>query len=157
MTEPKLTLGAGRKFVTEQPPAPVQPSPKAITELPKKPEANMAPVTIQSFTLAGTTHSGYDFTSLEVDQPLRLVSDPLGAIVKPEVGHPDPYAISVQDLNNKHIGYLKSEVAKVIFKALASEKFTYEADVSLLKGGHDGLNWGVDVLVKFYTLFRKDT
>lgn len=155
--KPKLILGAGRKIEV---PAPV-PEPEAKV-IPRKKEfvagaQNLAPVTIQTFTLAGVTHSGYPFKDLCVDQEVQLVLDPYGQVVKSGTGHPDPYAVSIQDDQGKHIGYLKSAVAAVVYKAITSNKFTYKANIELIKGGYDGLNWGVDVLVKFYTLYKKDS
>lgn len=107
-------------------------------------------------TLRGVTHSGYDFKDLEWNQPVYLIPDPYGQTVKPEIGHDDPTAISVQDnfINGKHIGYLSKTVAATITKYL-NKGYQYEAEVLAVKGGYPGfsgeiLNYGVDIVIRFY-------
>lgn len=112
--------------------------------------------TVTTETLRGVTHSGYPFETLEINQPVYLIPDPFGQVVKPEEGHNDPTAISVQDnfVSGKHIGYLSKTVAATITKYL-NKGYQYEADILAIKGGYAGiggemLNYGVDIVVRFY-------
>lgn len=112
--------------------------------------------TTTSETLRGVTHSGYPFETLQNNQPVFLIADPFGQVVKPDVGHSDPTAISVQDKpkGGKHIGYLSKTVANTITKYL-NKGYKYEAEILTVKGGYEGvggemLNYGVDITIRFY-------
>ena len=144
-----MKLGAGRKFsaTTEATDESAAPARATSSVTPKHKY-----LTSEIMTLVGVTHSGYPFATLKLAQDLKLVPDPYGKIVKPKEGHPDPTAISVQDLEGKHVGYLKAAVAKVVTKALLSKQYLCSPSVNAIKGGRDGLNWGVDIEVKFFSV-----
>lgn len=148
----KLTLGPGRKINTIKP---IE-EPTIDEELDRKLEdLNNRCIASKLLTLAGTTKSDYDFKTLVVKQPLKLVKDPYGRVVKPEEGHPDPTAVSVQDNNGRHIGYLKREVAKVVTNGIDDPRLDLKVCVEKIKGGsvkQDGetLNYGVDILLEVY-------
>lgn len=149
----KIVLGAGRKFsapVVQGAEATGAPE-KLVAQVKATPASKHKYLTSEIMTLVGVTHSKYPFAELELAQDVQLVFDPYGKVVKPKEGHPDPTAISVQDMEGKHIGYLKAAVAKVVTKALASKQYLCRANVNALKGGREGLNWGVDVEVKFFS------
>lgn len=100
--------------------------------------------------MAGVTFSKYPFETLSKGQPVYLVADPYGAVVKPDKGHPDPHAVSCQDEQNRHIGYLQKEYAQLLTNFWKQHpQMTYKAVVQELKGGYDGLSWGVDVYAVF--------
>ena len=126
---------SGRKFNNIQP---------EVDNLPKHIEKDKQ-VIKRVFTLAGTTKSGYDFSSLVKGQPVNLVLDPYGIHTKP---HPDATAIAVMDMDNKHIAYIKSEQAKKLYDYLDKKILTPIAAVQEVKGGGD-FNYGVDIRVQF--------
>ena len=142
MSDNKIPFGQGRKLNSAKPT-------ETKTEVEKK------LVTQQEFTLAGVTHTKYPFEDLEVGQPVTLIRDSYGEVVYPEKGHPDPTAVAVFDSSQRHIGYIKAAVAKVIFRVLQEELYSYEGFVSEVKGGYkaatgEQLHWGVDIVIKFY-------
>lgn len=159
--KPKLSLGAGRSVNSNPGKASsadketVSVTQPFLIATPQKSEAK-TPSAVQTITLAGTTKSGYSFETLKLGQSVSLVRDPFGEVVKPSDGHDDPNAVSVQDTEGKHIAYLPRRVAAVVSKALDAKTYTYEAEIAKIKGGYESeyknemLNWGVDILMKFY-------
>lgn len=139
-----LHLGKGRK-VQAQLPLPMPPESEHTL-----PAVEPDTPVVQEFTLVGVTFSGYPFETLRLYQPVQLVPDPYGQVVKPEEGHPDPHALSIQDEARRHIGYLPKAHAQVI-TAFWKENpdMRVQAHVLRIKGGTDGLSYGVDVLVRF--------
>lgn len=137
-----LHLGKGRKVQAQQ-------------ALPLEPISALPPVTedtpvAQELTLVGVTFSNYPFESLRLYQPVLLVRDAYGQVVKPGTGHGDPTAISVQDEGGRHIGYLPKATAAVISGFWDdSPDMLIQAHVLRIKGGTDGLSYGVDILVRF--------
>lgn len=126
------------------------------------PRLYKAPV-VQETKLSGVTFSGYDFESLRTGQRVWLIPDPYGAVVKPEEGHPDPNAISVQDQprGGAHIGYVPAKMAQVVAWHLRDNpEMPVEANVINIKGGgvffnvktgqEERLNYGVDIVIRFY-------
>lgn len=114
-------LGAGRKVTV----AAVQTAPPTPVADPK--DSALA----REIRLKGTTNSSYPFENLRTGQEVLLVPDPMGSVVKPGIGHPDPDAISVQDLGNKHIAYIPAAQAAVFsrFKKL-NPKMTMNARIN---------------------------
>lgn len=111
-----------------------------------------APV-VQETKLSGVTFSGYDFASLRTGQQVWLIPDPMGSVVKPDEGHPDPDAVSVQDAprGGAHIGYIPKAMARIISHYMREEpQVPIEANVVAIKGGTDGFNYGVDIIIRFY-------
>jgi len=138
-----LHLGKGRKVQASL----HQPVDTAAYDLP--PVQAETPVA-QEITLVGVTFSGYAFDTLRLYQPVRLVPDPYGQVVKPDTGHPDPHAISVQDEQGGHIGYVPKAIAQVVSAFWRTHPtMRVEAHVLRIKGGTDGLSYGVDVLVRY--------
>lgn len=137
-----LHLGKGRK---------VQAVPSLLVDATSLPPVTEETPVAQELTLVGVTFSNYNFETLRLYQPVMLVPDPLGAVVKPDSGgHNDPYAISVQDQSRQHIGYLPKQTAKVITSFWQEHPdMQAQAHVLRIKGGTDGLSYGVDILVRF--------
>ncbi len=153
----KLALGLGRS-VKPTPPgavlAPVAPpKPTTIVHLAAPSENELvlgvfdhtSPIpdhddcSSQTFKVKGSSFSKYDLRSLAQGQRLRLVHDPLGAVVKPDEGHPDPDAVSIQDSAGVHIAYVPAAIAGVIQRG--REKFTqrrWAATVDAVLGGYVG-------------------
>jgi hypothetical protein len=146
---PKLILGAGKKVT---PPSPTSPEEAPLVSAPLQtgPSKPSEYLTTEIMTLTGVSFSKYPFETLKREQEVLLVFDPYGKVVKPKEGHPDPTAVSVQDQEGRHIGYLKAAVAKVVTKALMSKKYKYLAKIENIKGGTQGFNYGVDIEVKFF-------
>jgi hypothetical protein len=112
------------------------------------------------FKLAGVSrgkpvYSKYPFEELEQGQELFLIHDPYGQTVKPNEGHPDPTAVSVQDAQGRHVGYLAAAEAKTAHDGLAAGRFAYRAKVHEVVGGteaQDGemLHFGVRAVIHFF-------
>lgn len=100
--------------------------------------------------LAGTTKSDYPFAKLEKGQTVLVVRDPFGRAVKPDEGHDDPNAISIQDARGVHVGYVPRALAGTISKQIDDGTSIVEAFVSQVVGGTDGLNFGVRVNILFW-------
>ena len=156
-----MFLGEGKKAKqvrseepSFEPAAPAEPT-KVATPRAAPVKGSRTLITSEEFTLKGVTHSNYPFKDLKPGQEVFFIPDPLGAVVKPGVGHNDPGAVSVQDNEGRHIGYIDKTLAQVISKALQGNKFTVDANVIEVKGGYKGakemLKYGVDILARFYT------
>jgi hypothetical protein len=131
----KLTGGkSGRKFDSNEPAVAKSPIPKAKQTIKRV------------FTLAGTTKSGYNFETLTRGQKVVLRLDPLGIKTNK---HDDPTAVAVFDDEDNHIAYLARDQAKHVFKYLAEEILSAEANIFEIKGGYDDFHYGVDILVTF--------
>lgn len=129
MNKLQTGLGAGRKVTV----AAAQTAPPAPVADPK--DSALA----REIRLKGTTKSSYPFETLRTGQEVLLVPDPMGSVVKPGVGHPDPDAISVQDFDNVHIAYVPAAQAAVFsrFKRL-NPKMTMSARINEINPFHDG-------------------
>jgi hypothetical protein len=97
--------------------------------------------------LSGTTHSGYDFSTLTKYDPLRLVLDPMG--IRTQL-HDDKSAIAVFDQSGAHIAYLPRAQAKHIYPLIENNTITPEAVIYDITGGGD-YHWGVQIHVKLET------
>ena len=119
----------------------------------------------QTYTLSGVSRgkpvfSTYPFTELQEGQQVWLCPDPMGALVKPETGHPDPYAISVQDKpeGGRHIGYIPNPKGKG--SAFVVNNILKEFPDTVMRGRikevrtftkSDGsIDHGCDVIVEFF-------
>lgn len=135
----KLNLDGGRKVV--------------VAEEQKAPTVNPSEAALaREIRLKGTTKSNYPFDSLRTGQAVLLVPDPLGAVVKPDEGHDDPDAISVQDSQRQHIAYIPRAHAGVLsrFKKL-NPKMTMTARIESVGCGDKG-NYGIVITTIFDNL-----
>lgn len=99
----------------------------------------------------GVTKSGYAFETLRLGQAVRVVPDPFGRVVHPNTGHDDANALSIQDEDGVHIGYVPRPTAAVFSPRIRSSEIEMTAYVAEILGGVDGLNYGV-VVNLVYTL-----
>lgn len=111
----------------------------------------------QMYTLAGVTFSKYPFETLTEGQQVWLVPDPCGAGVGEPGRHKDENAWSVQDApqGGRHIGYIPNPKqqgsATVISNIMKEFPMTrLVGRIEAIKGGYDGLSFGVDVIVQFF-------
>lgn len=175
----KLNLGAGRgvrvlgpdagcelvedssgtmQVVTESKNAPVQSVAEVAKSLPKT-SMDPFPITLSGVSPEPPVCNRYPFDTLRTSQRVYFVPDPYGQTVKPESGHPDPYAISVQDAprGGSHIGYVPKKMAEVITNFMNdpnNQDVVVHASISRIKGGYETpegkkLNYGIDILVVF--------
>lgn len=159
--KPKLALGLGKtvKEVNTAQPLKIE----SAQQEEKRQEPMAKPVetkfgkpaeVTQTITLKGTSFSKYPFDELSTNQELVFVRDPNG--IARGISHDDAYAISVQDKQGRHVGYIPKEAARIItVRILDTERYDYAVSVYKIKGGYqteDGkeLNWGVDIMLKVF-------
>lgn len=159
--KPKLALGLGKTVKEVNTTKPVEAAPvqseknQVFAAKPAEEKLSGKPAEVtQTITLKGTSFSKYPFDELKTNQTLVLVRDPKG--VARNMSHDDPYAISVQDEQGRHLGYIPKEAARIItIRVLDTDRYNYAASVYKIKGGYQTeegkeLNWGVDILLKVF-------